>query len=262
MIVDSTDTTHLVDELRKEMSRLLKKQDLINAELTKKYKHSKSVKPKTHQTKWKNPDTNTIWVFGSLFEKQNNKITVITYPITQFNDKEGGKDRNKYLLFAIDKFKYEPKFEEYLVKIFDGHFIKRFIERNGTPGLSPYQVILSLPLYDETRLVEHFSQNEKWYLYLHKYGIAMIKNEPPFLYFDTYITLSQLKEAQKTAIKEHLEKSKSVNPMNYLLLLHELGLNPEWESDYFPKESIEYAIKNLDDAELEVLKSFYESINE
>lgn len=140
MIVNSSDTKHLTNELTKEMSRLLKKQDLIEEELTKKYKHSRTIKPKTHQTTWRNPDTNTTWILRSLFEKNNNKVTFLTYPITRFTDKEEGKDRNRYLLFLIDKLKQEPKFEEYLVKIFDGHFIKRFIERNEAVGLTPYQV--------------------------------------------------------------------------------------------------------------------------
>ena len=147
------------------------------------------------------------------------------------------------------------------MKIFDCHFIKRYLERRASPGLSPYQVIVGFPLYDETRLVEHFTQNEHWYLYLDISGIAMIKNEPPILHFDTFITLLQLKETQKTAIKEYLEKLKDLSPLRYLVLLHEIRSNSEWERDYFPKESIDDAITKLNDEQLKVLKSCTERGN-
>jgi hypothetical protein len=213
------------------------KMDSVKAALTKKYKRSREVATNAHQTEWKNPDTKTKWVLRSLFSKENNKPWIYVNPITQFN--EAGK--KKYLLFAIERLQDVPRIDNSLVKIFDGHFISRYLERNNELEYSPYQVILDFPLNDNICLVEHFSQNVEWHLYMHRTGIAMIKNDPPFIYFDTYIHLSSIKEEQKRAVKEHLSKLHSANSVDYLKLYLILSSVPAWKEEYFPEEAFNNA---------------------
>lgn len=221
MYIDSEDFSHLATNLLKDWPLLSKKMELMKSQLEKKTKKRKSVELYWNELNWKNPETKTQWNIHYAYSKKEGKLYVSYIPNISI---EHNGIRN-YLSFVNESDGRLLKLRGIIVKVFKGHFISRFKERLGETEMNPYAVINEFILSGEVGLVEDFKQNEKWILYLYRYGIAMIRVHDNFIVFDTFITLDELKTEQKKAINRYLN---DLHPMPFLVVTRYLLENPTW----------------------------------
>jgi len=236
MFIDSKDYNHIANQFSKELLLLEKKKALIKSQITKKNKYTLT-KLKTGNISWRNHETGTVWDIHYGYQKTDGKLDINCTPITSVeNDK--GRD---YLSFFSDTEKRILNKNELIVKIYSAHFIGQYKKRLEQKKLDAYQVINQFFFDKKFGLINDFKQNEKWYMYLNHYGIAMVKVFENYLIFDTFITLKMLGTDQKQAIIDYL---KQLKPGLLILQAFYFSKNKEWEK-FIKKDDIKNAMKEF-----------------
>jgi len=97
-----------------------------------------------------------------------------------------------------------------------------------------FEVIFEFIANPDMLLVDNYQQNQEWLMYLHNYGVAMIRRENNYVVFDTYVAHHELKESQTTAIRNHFNGLNDImyGAVFFLLISGEVWL------DYIDKDRI------------------------
>ena len=197
---------------------------------------------------WINPVSKNKWVIHYGYIRNGKKTETHFYPYTEFTITKGEK---AYLLISKEvRFglysnklttssgatgqkldKSEEDFGDFLLKnnwalnVFRGHFFSAFRDTVQNSDFTPYQIIHEFAANRKYRLVESFVQNKKWLMYLHRGGVAFIKEHKNYLLFDTYISFDELANDQLNAIIDHLQQ---LDDQDYFATALHLMEGSEW----------------------------------
>ncbi len=246
--IDHEDYDHLINTLSVDFRPLINKIKRIekNIELSQGGLNKRDLWDKSEE--WTNPTAGNKWIIHYGYIRYEKKIKTHFYPYTEFTTNKGEK---AYLLISKDKqfsdssadltkspgVKFnrnsEQHFGDFLLKdhwtlnIFRGHFLFSFRDTVHNNDLTPFQIIQEFAANKKYRLVENFVQNEKWYLYMHRSGMAMIKEYSNYLLFETFISIDELKDDQLDAIKNHLQH---LDEHDYIPTAFYLMEGPQWRT--------------------------------
>lgn len=244
--IDHEDYDHLISTLFGDFHKLLNKIKQIEKRI-KVFTGGINKKNILDESEvWESPLSKNKWtIYYCLFKKGKN-IDIHFYPYIEFHTTSGEK---VYLLISKETrfkisgsrltkstgLKYDKNnkqdFKDFLLKhnwvinIFRGHFLHSFRDTIHNSEFTAYRIIYENAANKKYRLVKNFVQNQKWLLFLHKWGVAMVKEFDNYLLFETYIGFNELKVDQLDAIKIHLLK---LSDEDYLATTFYLIEGPCW----------------------------------
>lgn len=244
--IDYTDFDHLVNTLNQDYKPLNNKIKKIEQTVRRTFGTIKKRTDSNH-VMWKSPVSGNIWSIYYIYSYHKNKIDVDFYPFTEFSSSRGEKEfllLSKYEARSIIGSKFtafnkvndsvgQNNFRDFLVKnnlvliIYRGHFIDRFRMRTEFKDYDTFEVIFEFIVNPDMLLVDNYQQNHEWLMYLHSYGVAMIRHENNYIVFDTYVAKHELKESQTLAIRNYFNGLNNIKygVVVFLLLKSEVWLD-------------------------------------
>ena len=243
--IDHEDYDHLINTLSGDFRSLINRMKRIedNVKLTIGGINKKDLADKSED--WINPIGGNKWTIHYGHIRIGKKTITHFYPYTEFT--ATNKEKAFLVLSKEEEYKIssnsltslgskfgkntEHDFGAFLLKnywvinIFRGHFFKSFRETVQNSDFTPYQIIYEFASNRKYRLIESFVQKEKWFMYLHRWGVALIKEHQNYLLFETYISCAELKDDQINAIIEHL---KQLDENDYFATAFYLMEGPQW----------------------------------
>jgi hypothetical protein len=251
--IDHNDFEHLVNTLGQDFKPLNNKIKKIEQRAKHGFGTIKSRNDHSEEI-WKCPVSKNVWTIHYFYSCPYSEVEVDIFPITEFSSLGGEKEF--LMITTVDKLEllgsklpslkkvFDPNdkdvFRDYLVKnnlyiiIFRGHFIDRYRLRTGNTSYFNFQVMSEFCTNPNFALVENFQQNQDWTMFLHFKGVAMIRQDSNYIVFDTFVSKSELKENQITAIQNHL---KNLDEYRYGVVGLHLLASDEW-IEYLDKDRI------------------------
>lgn len=244
--IDHQDYDHLLGTLQYDFKPLLNRIKKIE-ERIKTYNRKKGANTESWNCEiWVNPVNKNKWTIYYCWRFQRKKHLVSFFPFIEFSSSYGEKeylllskeveDRILGSLITTSCPKYTKNsgidFKDFLLKnqwfvnIFRGHFLKQFRTRLRNPDIPLIDIFYEFSTYRQIRLVENFVQKEKWLMYLHSHGVAMIKLHENLVIFDTYLSIYELYPGQ---IKAAIDYLNSLNNMEYTLMAFYLMECWDWK---------------------------------
>jgi hypothetical protein len=243
--IDYTDFDHLVNTLNQDYKLLNNKIRKIEQTVRRTYGTIRKRTDSDH-INWKSPVSGNIWSIYYIHHIHRNKLEIDFYPYTVFVSSRGEKEfllLTKYNKLDVTGSKLtaynkgnntvgQNNFRDFLVKnnlfliIYRGHFIDRFRLRTEFKEYDIFEVIFEFIVNPELFLVTDYQQDHDWMMYLHSYGVAMIKRENNYIVFDTFVAKHELKENQTIAIQNYLNglNDRMYGPIVILLMNSDVWL--------------------------------------
>jgi hypothetical protein len=221
--VDHEDFEHIVNTLSKDFKLLFNKMKSIEERSRLTIGGlNKTINNKKCES-WKNPISKFEWQLHYEHYKTNKNYLISFIPITEYTSTKGekiyislSKEDSKYLPASLLTLRLKNsthtcwrdpveflRENKIIINVFRGHFLKQY-RTHLNNDYNPYDIIGQFLFNKKSFLVDIFQQNEKWVMFLHNSGVAMIKETTNFHLFDTYVPVNKLYQDQIDAISNHL----------------------------------------------------------
>jgi hypothetical protein len=236
--IDYTDYQHLVNTLRQDYKPLSHKMKKLDESVRRAYGTIKK-KADWNHIMWECPVSGNLWRIQYIhhFNPEKNRVDIELYPFTEFVSRRGEK---VYLLLSkLDALSVtgsnfskvqkaansdiQNNFVDFLVKnnlfliLFRGHFIDRFRMRTTEhKNDNVFEVMFTFSTSPRMLQVQNYQDKHEWLMVLHLQGVAMTRQGGNYVVYDTFLSRSELRPQQLTAIKTYLD---SLNDFAYGIIV-------------------------------------------